>query len=73
MRWGASSVWLPPTKFRAKIWESVMGIGPYALWGDEGRHAESSCPMGRCVRLHQLPRQRSERGKRSWSNSIFAR
>ena len=25
---------------------SVIGIGPYALRGDEGRHAGSSCPTG---------------------------
>ena len=31
-------------KFRA----SVMGIGPYASRGDEGRHAGSSCPTGGC-------------------------
>ena len=27
---------------------SVMGIGPYAPRGDEGRHAGSSCPTGGC-------------------------
>ena len=59
--------------FVPKFGASVIGIGPYALRGDEGRHAGSSGPTGRCGRLHQLPRQRSERGKRSWSNSVFAR
>ena len=34
---------------------SVMGIGPYALRGDEGRHAGSSCPTGGCGELPRLP------------------
>ena len=33
--------------FGTKFGASVMGIGPYALWGDEGRHAGSSCPENR--------------------------
>ena len=38
-------------KFRA----SVIGIGPYALRGDEGRHAGSSCPTGGCGEPPRLP------------------
>ena len=38
-------------KFRA----SVMGVGPYAPRGDEGRHAGSSCPTGGCGGLPRLP------------------
>ena len=41
--------------FVPKFGASVMGIGPYALRGDGGRHAGSSCPTGGCGRLHQLP------------------
>ena len=38
-------------KFRA----SVMGVGPYAPRGDEGRHAGSSCPTGGCGEPPRLP------------------
>ena len=38
-------------KFRA----SVMGVGPYAPRGDEGRHAGSSCPTGGCGESPRLP------------------
>ena len=34
--------------FVPKFGASVMGIGPYAPRGDEGRHAGSSCPTGGC-------------------------
>ena len=37
------------------------------------RAAESSAPTGGCREPPQPPGQRSERGKRSWSNSGFAR
>ena len=41
--------------FVPKFGASVMGIGPYALWGDEGRHAGSSCPTGGCGEPPRLP------------------
>ena len=37
------------------------------------RAAESSAPTGGCRKPLQPLRQRSERGKSSWSNSVFAR
>ena len=33
----------------------VVGIGPYAPRGDEGRHAGSSCPTGGCGEPPRLP------------------
>ena len=41
--------------FGTKFGASVMGIGPYAPRGDEGRHAGSSCPTGGCGEPPQLP------------------
>ena len=38
-----------------------------------GASVKSSAPTGGCRELPRPPGQRSERGKRSWSNSIFAR
>ena len=41
--------------FVPKFGASVMGIGPYAPRGDEGRHAGSSCPTGGCGEPPRLP------------------
>ena len=41
--------------FGTKFGASVMGIGPYAPRGDEGRHAGSSCPTGGCGEPPRLP------------------
>ena len=38
-----------------------------------GASVKSSAPTGGCGKLPRVPGQRSERGKRSWSNSGFAR
>ena len=41
--------------FVPKFGASVMGVGPYAPRGDEGRHAGSSCPTGGCGESPRLP------------------
>ena len=41
--------------FVPKFGASVIGIGPYAPRGDEGRHAGSSCPTGGCGEPPRLP------------------
>ena len=41
--------------FGTKFGASVMGVGPYAPRGDEGRHAGSSCPTGGCGEPPRLP------------------
>ena len=45
------------------------GVGSAQQRADVGIGA----PTGGCRELPRLPGQRSERGKRSWSNSVFAR
>ena len=49
-----------------------VGIRSFLRWTGV-RAAESSAPTGGCREPPQPPGQRSERGKRSWSNSVFAR
>ena len=41
--------------FVPKFGAPVMGVGPYAPRGDEGRHAGSSCPTGGCGESPRLP------------------
>ena len=67
--------WPPPTKFRAEIWGVGQVVGPYGR--STGVPATGRCGH-RPLRVvaescRDLPGQRSERGKSSWSNSGFAR
>ena len=67
--------WPPPTKFRPEIWGVGQVVGPYGR--STGVPATGRCGH-RLLRVvaescRDLPGQRSERGKSSWSNSGFAR
>ena len=81
--------WLPPTKFRAEIWGVGQVVGPYGkpnqppkpagaqrsvrARGREGWAGIDARTIPKGGPPLRLPRQRSERGKSSWSNSGFAR
>ena len=81
--------WPPPTKFRAEIWGVGQVVGPYGkpnqppkpagaqrsvrARGCEGWAGIDARTIPKGGPPLRLPRQRSERGKSSWSNSVFAR